>query len=271
MKHQIMTFEEYAKSRHEAPYVFEIENGNKKITYFGARHSQNPADPMFARIEQKFSSSNPEIVFVEGVDQLKTQKPHIIKMLVGWSRETSIKEMGESGFVLKLAIESGVEIESPEPEFKDELAHLLRQGFSREDIFAYYLYRQIEQYHRMVEKPALDAYLDPHLRGFRLTADWEDFECSLNNLEAIGKKIWGERGGFETNNVSRTDPTPWNEKKDTWTAVNQIAQQSSYFRDEYIVQRIADVMKQKNRLFVVFGASHAYMQESALRKLFENL
>ena len=35
-KAEVMTYEEYAEVHHDTPYVFEIESGDKKISYFGA-------------------------------------------------------------------------------------------------------------------------------------------------------------------------------------------------------------------------------------------
>ena len=131
-----MSFEEYAEMHHETPYVFEIESGDKKIVYFGAEHSRDPENSMFGEIEQKFRDANPQIVFVEGMTNLEDRKQEDIEKLKEKSREEVIKELGEPGFALKLAVEAGIEIESPEPKFDEEINYLVEHGFNRDKIFA---------------------------------------------------------------------------------------------------------------------------------------
>ena len=270
-KAEVMTYEEYAEVHHDTPYVFEIESGDKKISYFGAEHSRNPQNPMFEELEQKFLETNPDIVFVEGWNRLEEVKPGIIKGFKKASRENIIKQFGEPGFTMKLAAEAGIDLESPEPKFRDEINHLLERGFGREEIFAFYAYRQIEQYHRTPEKPELEEYLAPFIqKEFSVAAKWKDFDYSVKHLQEIGNKIWGEKGDLNDprHAEEKNNPTLSDDTKDRQTVVNEIARQSSRYRDECVVERIKEAIKEKDRLFIVFGATHAVMQEPALRKMF---
>lgn len=264
-----MTFEEYAEMNHNTPYVFEVEDGEKKIVYFGAGHSRNPEDPMFRELEQKFQDADPQMVFVEGMNGLEERKEQGIPKLKETDRNEVIKELGEPGFVLKLTAEAGIDMESPEPRFSDEIDHLLTQGFDRDEILAFYMYRQIDQYHHTPEKARMEEYLEPYLQEFHEATQWEGFDYSLRHLEEVGRTIWGDGGGLGSieGAKERIDPTPWPEAKDKQTVVNEIARQSSYYRDRYVVSRIKEAMKGRDRLFVVFGASHAVMQEPAIREL----
>lgn len=268
---QTMTFEEYAEKEHNPIYVFEIENKEKKITYFGVEHSNNSEKPMFEEIKEKFKESNPQVVFVEGMHFSKNGKQELIKEIKKADPKIIIKEWGESGFVFKLATDAEVEVESPEPNFTEEIENLLSLGFSKDEIFAYYVYRQANSYQQMPEKPSIEDYLGSYIKRFQKDTCWEDFNYSLEHLKQIGKKIWGERSNIKEYDVWRTNPVPYKDKKIAlWNNVNRISQQSSYFRDKFMVQRIQEVMKNNDRLFIVFGSSHAFMQEPALRKMFEN-
>ena len=268
-KYEVMTFEEYAEKHHDTPYLFEVRNKNKLVEYFGAEHSNDPQNPMFEHIEEKFKEANPQVVFVEGVNTLAKRKEAFAEEIKKADRDTVIEKMGESGFALKLAVETGADIISPEPDFRSEIEHLIRKGYGKEEIFAYYMYRTIEQYHRNQEKLPTDEYLTPYLNEFREASAWPDFDYSLEHLQRIGTRIWGEKGDMLQRDGSRTDPTPREVEQALWTPVNDVAQQSGYFRDKHIVGRIEETMKEKDRLFVVFGASHAVMQEPALRKVLE--
>lgn len=72
---KIMTWEKYNsvdKKVRRFPYVFEIEKGKQKLTYFGSQHSKDPKNPQFERIQEEFEDfcrdRNPKdcVVLVEG-------------------------------------------------------------------------------------------------------------------------------------------------------------------------------------------------------------
>lgn len=270
-QYKTMTFEEYEeKEGHNPIYVFEVEKNEKKITYFGVKHSNQPDDPMFGEIEKRFKQADPQIVFVEGMHFSKNGKQELIEEMKKADAKTVINDWGESGFTFKLAADAGIGVESPEPDFTEEVENQLSLGFSKEEIFAYYVYRQANSYQRIPEKPPIEEYLGSYIERFQKDTDWKDFDYSFEHLQQIGKEIWGDRGDITKEDAWRTDPVPYKNKKSAlWNNVNRICQQSTYFRDKFMVHRIEEVMKKHDRLFIVFGSSYAFMQEPALRELFE--
>ena len=150
-----------------------------------------------------------------------------MEKIKGADQDTVIREAGEAGLTLKLAVESGIDVESPEPKFEREIEYLIEQGYGKEEIFAYYMYRQVEQYHRNNEEYPIAEYLAPYLREFHEKSNWVDFDYSLEHLSHVGERIWGEKGRMLLRNSSRTDPTPRESNKKSWTVVNSIAQHTS--------------------------------------------
>ena len=195
LQYKVMTFGEYAEKEHETPYVFEITYGDKKIVYFGARHSHKPDGPMFEQIRKRFEEANPQVVFVEGMANLKGREEEASSRAKEVSEQEVIKKFGEPGFTLKLAAESGVKFESPEPNAKEKIQHLVEQGFSQEELFAFFMYDLVLQYHRMIEKPSIKEYLKPHIESFQRDTNWQNFDYSVDNLKKIGATIWGKRTG----------------------------------------------------------------------------
>lgn len=63
------------------------------------------------------------------------------------------------------------------------------------------------------------------------------------------------------------DPIPWEHNKNNQTVINQIARATSQYRDRFMVSEIAKALQTHKKIFVVFGASHAVMQEPALKEL----
>jgi hypothetical protein len=280
---ETMTFEKYAKERHKTPYVFEVENGVKKIIYFGAKHSRYPNEEvridgdrenMFLIIEEKLEEIKPEIVFVEGMGELAKDRERFKELVLSEeeTEEDVIKKYGEPGYTARLGFLAKAEIESPEPEYKDEINNLLEKGFNKDAIFATYLYEAIERYYRIPDKPALETYLLPYFKEFEEASGWENFDYSSDHLKVIGKNIWGKRGKFASSEfaIERLDPVPWEYMKGKMTEVNKIVQEATYFRDRYMLKKIKEALLKHDKLFIVYGASHAYMQEEAIRKLMES-
>jgi len=264
----IMTAEEYAQMDHETPYVFDLKIGDKELHYFGSPHVSDPSSPVFTQIEAAFNKANPDIVFVEGVHVLGD----IMKFnerIKADSREEAIEHMGESGFALKLGVEKGTEWRSPEPTDEDLYNELLAKGFSKEQVFAWDVFRILPQYKRQMKREGFEKYVSGFIDRFKRTTNWENFNYSYERAIKLGEQIFGEAVDIENDQraLDRIDPIPWNEKKEKQTILNGISEASSLFRDRKIVSDIAGALKTHKRVFVVYGASHAVMQEPALRRL----
>ncbi len=267
-KQSILTVEQYretpfANNERQRVYVFKLEKGDKQITYFGTAHINNPEDPLFDDIQSAFQEATPDMVYVEGWASINTRKDLVREVLQDTALETSKKE-GENFFVVKLAVDAGIDFESPEPSLSDEIVHLLNKGFSKKDIFYFYTYRDIMQYQRENKnKTAEDCekYLQGCFADFRRDSKWDAAECAGFETEILVE--------LEVENTDKyydqVDPIPWEEKSQT--VLNRISQESSEFRDAYIVERIAEGTKHHNKIFVVYGSAHAVKQEPALRAL----
>lgn len=272
LKDLILTNEQYkdqpfAHAEGERSYVFELTNGEKKIVYFGSSHTNDPEDPLFEEIKKKFEEANPEIVYIEGWRAINGRKDAVREGLKKQSLEDT-KTEGESHFTLKLGVDAGTDFESPEPDSSQEITHLIEKGFSKKDIFFYYIYRDIDQYQRQNKERSIEEckkYLEPYFKGFRRDSGWDSAE-----VDALEGEILAE---LDVNDLEKyhaqVDPTPWEGKPQT--ILNEISRNSSNFRDTYIFERIAEGLKKHNKLFVVYGSAHAVKQEPALRALMENI
>lgn len=266
-----MSFGEYARSEHEQPYIYEIVRGDKKLVYFGAYHAYDPADPMFAEIQQRFDDLKPDVVVVEGMGKLSEQSAMVSEKVRQMSLEDVTRKGGEAAFAMKLAVDTGIEVVSPEPDDRAEIADLEAHGFTKEQIFAFHMYRSVAQYWRQVPASAIDEFIEPYIDMFKASVDWKDFDFSLDHLEEIGRGIWGEAANLEDVDAAnaRIDPVPWSGTEKNQTVVNEVARRSSQFRDEHIVSAIRQLAKKHDRILAMYGASHAFMQQPALRTLFE--
>ncbi len=267
----IMTAEEYSKIEHATPYIFELKAGDKELYYFGSPHISDPSNPLFAQIEAAFNKANPDIVFVEGMNG-RGDKTKFNERVKSATREAAIEHMGESGLTLKLGVEKGIDWESPEPTDEDLYNDLLAKGFSRDQIFAWDVFHILPQYNRQMKREGFEKYVSGFIDRFKRTTNWDGFDYSYERAIKLGEQILGRSidAENESDALDFIDPIPWDEKKDRQTILNRIGEQSSLFRDKKIVGDILQALKTHKRVFVVYGASHASMQEPAFKKAFES-
>jgi hypothetical protein len=101
-----------------------------RLTYFGAEHATDPAHAQFAEIERAWNALKPTVAFYEGPN-----RP------VAETKDETIRQAGESGFVRFLAKRDGVPFVSLEPSPADEAAHVMRK-FTPEQVMLFYVLRE---------------------------------------------------------------------------------------------------------------------------------
>jgi hypothetical protein len=74
LKALILTPEQYrdhpfAHLEGDQSYVVECGQGEKKLVFFGSPHTNDPENPIFIKIREKFEEVGPEIVYVEGMKE----------------------------------------------------------------------------------------------------------------------------------------------------------------------------------------------------------
>src|SRR4051812_4085722 len=109
IKSLLLTWDEYNQKEFSVPYVFKIEKPDKKLVYFGARHSFDASDDQFRQLDEewnKFASfqSQKKIAIGEG-----GPRPLPENLLMG------IKDHGEQGFLKCKASDAQIEVMYPDP------------------------------------------------------------------------------------------------------------------------------------------------------------
>jgi hypothetical protein len=244
-------------------YPYEISDGERTLTYFGTTHTNDPENPAFGEILKAFEKAHPEIVYVEGMEFINSQKDAVRERLVQESVEDA-KKQGENYYTLKLAVDSGADFESPELKRTEEVNHLVESGFSKEDIFRFYFDRAVYGYQRQAKdlnKEDCLQYIGRNLKAFRDTSDLLKEEVDALEHEAIANLDIHDEDKYQ----SAVDPIPWENKESTVT--NDISRRLSFLRDEYQFERIAEGLQTHSHIFVVYGSAHAVKQEPALREL----
>ncbi len=270
----LMSSEEYAsiaKELSDGSYEFNLNNHERQLNYIGLHHTFDPSDPALAELENQFATLAPTSVFVEGVSAVeKYDSQQIFAQLRTMSRDEVIRRHGEPMFTLWLAAqnetpENHIAIHSPEPSFEEEISEMEKVGFLQKDILSYHIFRLVPQYISSGGQPdqtSFLAYVRPFLGDFARLPNWS--EETINKLGGeIIKQI-----DLNTPDIYHdlSDPIPWEGK--TFAASNSVAQKTSRFRDEHIVKEI--IKHGGTNALVIYGYTHAVMQEPALREAFES-
>ncbi len=260
----------FAKDPTADTYCYEIIQGDKKLVFVGSHHTNKFEDSQFDQIYTSFNQARPDMVYVEGYTNLAARHEAIRTQLLNKTAD-EVKAEGESHFTLKLAVDAGVDFDSPEPPFSQEIAALVSAGYAKSDIFQFYQYRIVVQYQREhydhdteVSVAGCREYLEPFLKQFREESGWGDTELQT----------------FETKLFSELDITDIQKYKDLVTPVpvdgqytsvlNEISSYSSDYRDVHIFNQLADGLKKYNSLFIVYGSAHAVRLEPALLDLMQD-
>lgn len=254
-----MDYDEYAQLESvSSPKMFEVTNGKQYLYYYGASHVNDPEHPMLPHIEEywsKFLSVVDDKSTAVAVNEGGLRNPE-------GDRDTMIKRDGEGGLITYLATKENIEIISPEPNRMDVDKELLKE-FSKDEIQCYYFVRVVNQYLQSKPEKSFEDYIKKILEVDKKESDWSDFDFSLENMKRIHTQIFGNEFNLEEQGFFYTVINP--SRKDT--VINAIARASSGYRDMFIIEKIIEKWGEGKSLFVVYGFSHGYRQEKALKTL----
>ncbi|MCA1625795.1 MAG: hypothetical protein LC768_05560 [Acidobacteria bacterium] len=231
-----------------------VSSSKRRLYYFPAGHSTDPADPQFREIEQAWSKFKPTIAFYEGPN-----RP------IAATRDETIKQAGESGFVRFLATRDGIEIARLEPPPEDE-ANFIMKKFSPEQVKLFYVLREASRLRerRKLPETELRAAIAQLLERASQIKGIGSVITSLDELDAAYRRYW-------------KSPEHWWQAPSAWfdplassantggIFTNEINQMSSEYRNRHMYEVLAKAALEGKRVFAVVGGNHVPMQEPALR------
>lgn len=251
LRPDIFKYEEYAKREIHLPYILDIKKDNKHLVYYGARHSFNPTDSMFLDIEKRFNDLKPDIAFNEGGNDWPVIN----------GRDSTIKLTGDPGYLRYLCRKNNVQVVSIEPPDSLEYKYMLNK-YKKEDVVLMYFCRQIDQLQNQGEfsDNQFEKYMDNYLKDLKNHGmSLSENEINLNFITNYYEKF------FKTKfNWKEFDPTNY-QPIYSKTLLNEICRESTYFRDRFIIDKIEESIKTKNKIFVVMGGSHLVIEEPVLK------
>jgi hypothetical protein len=252
-EYPILSYEEYAILEHTSPYTYTFSKENQHLFYFGANHSCDPKNEQYPQLE---------LFWKQFLDA--TQKKECIVLIEGnlrkrcASKEEAITSAGgEGGIITFFSHQENIPVICPEPN-KEELKTLLLKTFSEDEInyrdFAHRI-QQFNRYKQVNPNLSFDAFYKQYEEG-----------SPIEKMKALHQIFFNSP--FDPNDedffYKITNPVT------TETVINHVCREASRIRDQQIVDQINTLLKQNKNIFIIYGETHAVMQEQAIRTCFFN-
>lgn len=248
----LMSFEAYQATEHEVPYSFKLIKPDQCLFYFGSNHAHDPQDEQYPKLTELWheflhqTDGKKCIVIVEGgirpVHPTKTQ---------------AIIKDGEAGYATFLAHQASIPCMSADPD-DQYLETELRKKFSAYEI---YFMRFTDVWHQFNErrKNGLKTNLKKYLQKFNGFLGHKNLKYFQNLYQQLFDEPFDVNNQTKIRNIINL--------KDHNHIIGKIHRQNNILRDEYIINQIQTLIDQGKNVFIVFGATHAVMQEPALTKI----
>lgn len=234
------------------PYTISAVIHGQNVEFNGMNHVNNPEDASLNRVEQRLNnfiqtSTNP-IVFVEGG----------MCDVAGLDRDSAIQKYSEPGLITKVALDAGVEVQSPEPPIEEEVSELLKL-FSPNQIMQYYFSRQLFQWYRNKDQDSemgsAQEYIDNKMQRYATVPGLELAPKDYDTLAGIFAEKFGFRPEEMPENLARQ------KLHDESSPSNPVSAASGDIRDRYIFEQISNAAAEGRDVFIVYGSYHSFVFE----------
>jgi hypothetical protein len=230
-------------STHPRPYIVEITavNGGAVIIY-GAEHTKDPQDPQIRDIQTRWDNFQPTVALVES--QLGILFPVLMD---------PVETFSEPGAVYALARRDDVVTYSWEPPLEVEMAALLAQPFSQEQIALYVVLTPYFSNRRFGLPDDPEGMVR---EAVRKRSDWPGIEGVFADVAAVDA-AW---------QTYFPDGPEWRDVSDEFGLPGFLADiDGNLARDEHFIRVVLDLVGRGERVFAVAGSSHAVKLDEALQ------
>jgi hypothetical protein len=217
------------------PIIVRIIKGKKIISFFGSYHSSDVKQIELIKKEIKFTK--PQIVLVEDQYHLSNYK----------NEKEAIKEGRESGFASYYAKKKGIEVSSNDPCPRDDIKNILAK-FGEELTFLYFVLLIIDQEIRFKKK----INKKDIKRAIEIFYDEAEISKSKNENDFfdVFKRELGQSFKFDKDYSDLFDPNK------RVCKLNEISRVQDRFRDSFMMNKIKDLLKTYDKIFIIKGDGH---------------
>jgi hypothetical protein len=248
-----------------APYVVDHVAGAKALTYVAVDHSNEANSASIKLVGGVMEARRFSVVLLEGFPRSLGVNPAGFRERAEKDGANGFFREGETSVAVLKAARKSVPFIGGEPDEELVKSNVIAAGFSVEDLFCFYITRQVPQWRRdgtLTRGGFEEAYLEyapkvgKHL-GFAAGQE--------PSLEAYHKWYQAKMGRpFRARDVSTETVAPY-AGGELYT--QRIASITSRVRNEHIVRVTEELLNRYGRVLMVFGSSHYPVQQLALESM----
>lgn len=222
----------------------------KSVLVFGSYHTNNTADKEITQVEQRLEDYKPDIILYEG-DYID----------IGNTKDESVQLYFEMGLARWWAKQHGIPDMNIEPVAAEKNKYLLSKYSTDKIILATILGQNIAfiTQHNKADFEKLYPMLvaDLEREGVKLNQQQKTLAYFYKEYKAFYKQDF-DPGTFDYETV---------EIKFNKTELNIINQDAAAFRDKFMLQKIREVLKTHNKVYVQVGGRHALVWQNEMKQI----
>ena len=238
-----------------------------RLVWIGAKHANHTDSLTFKFVHEAYDAFDFDLVVVEGCPTSWGRNP---ERLIAYAKEGAAKEKDgfqERGEIVPTvlgALAQSANLLCGEPDDNEIKVRLLALGFNAEDLLGFYVLRSIPQWIRERRiNDAADPRID-NLLGDELERNRQRLQLDQSILPSIERwRAWyrNTNGKPLSANFSTEEAGPL---IDGPFESNKVGAAISLARAEFLHDLVIKELRERQNVFVVFGASHLMIHQPAL-------
>jgi len=242
------------------PFLACYKKDDRELCYIATNHGTDQNSATFKLVRDVIEDFKPNLVIIEGFETKKGESPSDINELVEKFCKVNPSVCEEPHYAVSQASSKNIPFIGGEPDDEEVYDKLRYEGYSKNDVFAFYFARLVPQLYREGQVSNMedvhkkfDEYLKvSSVSGVTLTyPEYEDW---------MKRNISPSIGFDEMKDPKFVAPFANGNK------LQEIANKNEWIRDRHILKVIFDSVLKYKRVLVIYGHSHFLTQIDVLEQ-----
>ena len=252
------------KEPYDSPFVTIFHYGEKKLCFMASKHDPLRDSPTSRTIKKVIKECEPDLLILEGLPAYisESDREGFVREAEKCEENPTGWQCGELHWAIAEVSDQPVAILGAEPGPEGEMKFIAEQSngkFGLEDFIGYDISRSIIQAKRMEDFRLADipGIVTEELEYLRLfLSGFEQYD------EASYRKWLEDEVGLIYSELDNESYAPGNEVGSN--LLQQMSYHSMLTRDHFMLERIRELLKDADSIFVMYGSSHLATVRKAL-------
>ena len=249
---------------YESPFVTIFHYGEKKLCFMASKHDPQRDSPTGRTIAAVIEECEPEVLLLEGLPNWigASEREDFVRESENCEQDPSAYQCGELHWAIAEVSDAKTAILGAEPVLAEEMKFIVEQSngtIGPEDFVGYEISRFIiqakrQEDFRVEDVPDIVVEMLEYVRSVLPGTEQYD--------EASYRKWLEDEVGLSYSELDNESYAPGNEEGSN--LLQQISFHSMLTRDHFMLERIRQLLKDADSIFVMYGSSHLATVRKAL-------